>query len=152
MATIAQILQNLKALDLHDVVMQALEETTPDMQALNISQLQKGKLRDDTTITNVKTGNKAYSSRHKKYRQGLGLQVDHVDLKITGQFYNEINFKLSNTEIEIDSTVPYSKYIEEMYTPQVFGLTPENRREYIFNKFFNVLKPKIESVTKLTFK
>jgi hypothetical protein len=57
-----------------------------------------------------------------------------------------------NDKIFLGSDTYYANYLAERYTDKIFGLDPENRKEYSFGSFYMALKRKVESITGLQFK
>lgn len=89
-----------------------------------------------------------YSARHARKRADLGLQTSHIDLRLTGKFYegfvvepgkepNEI-FRITSTN---DKTSIFVELIKHRpgYGEDIFGLTEEN-----LEIFRNAFQPKLE--------
>jgi hypothetical protein len=152
MATILTIRKNLQGLNLHQLVVDSVDETKDTFKELNTQQMSEGKLNTDDEITYVPKGYTGYSKPYARKRQRMGLQTKHVDLKVEGDYYEGYTAKVNDTDVELSSTVPHARYIEQMYTNKVLGLTPENHKTYVFERFWGVLKPKISQAIKLDIK
>jgi hypothetical protein len=86
-----------------------------------------------------------------KYGVGLGRVVEHVTLYSTGSFYKTLELYIDQKNIFVRSPVPYAPDLIKRTTSKIFGLTPENKKEYAFGAFLTNLKPKISEILKLNF-
>jgi hypothetical protein len=100
------------------------------IEQFNREQLEAGKLSTGEDIGE-------YGGWYREWRIGMGLQVDYVDLKVTGKFHNSIYAKREGNEYEIFSTDAASKVQALIYGgngvrkggfgEEIFGLTDENK-------------------------
>jgi hypothetical protein len=117
------------------------------------SQLGAGVAKSGKRIKNTKTGSDKYSSAYGKYRQELGLQIEHFDIKVTGEWWNSIGVEdatLNLFEIAAEQSEKTDN-LNELFGDQLLGLTQENLGILIETFFFPVLKERIEVATGLKF-
>ena len=98
------------------VVEQIGTELSPEIVKMNQDQLAAG-----ITAESDQIGDKApfyhpgYFDGHKQHRQLLGLQVGHVDLKMTGKFYESLFVELDGVKYSIMSNDDPAKVEALMY-------------------------------------
>ena len=149
--TAAALIQVLKGVKVAKIAVKAVKQTQTEY--LNI-QTQKQMLYGIDA-----TGNKispsyttaAYSRQKQRFnpRPGYGIP----DLRMSGDLYEETKFiKVDETQIEIESKVPYAKYVESRYGSDIYGLSPKNRGTYAFGPFFKAFKRGLEGITGLVLK
>jgi hypothetical protein len=149
--TAAALIQVLKNVNVANIAVKAVKQTQTEY--LNI-QTQKQMLYGINA-----TGNKispsyttaAYSRQKQRFNPRPGYGVP--DLRKSGDLYEETKFlKVDETQIEIESQVPYAKYVERRYGDKIYGLSPKNRSVYAFGPFFKAFKKQLESLTGLVLK
>lgn len=149
------------------VVEQIGAELSPEIVKMNQDQLAAG-----ITAESDQIGDKApfyhpgYFDGHKQHRQLLGLQVDHVDLKMTGKFYESLFVELDGVKYSIMSNDDPAKVEALMYGGKsggqslcgcqsvrkggfgedILGLTYDNAK-YIQEKGTNQFKEKFKEIT-----
>lgn len=92
------------------IVEQIGDELTPEIVKMNQEQLSKGITSEGKMIGDKPPYNHpAYFAGHKKHREKLGLQTSHIDLKMSGTFYNSIMPQFQGTSFMVISTDNESK-------------------------------------------
>ena len=140
MATVPEMIERFERLrgELPVLVDMSVEDTAKEFGELNRDQWRNSKTKENTPIL------PAYSKAYAK-RKGFS----NPDLKNTGDFYAGYRLQVINNELIEDSDVDYAQYIERRYGPSIWGLTDENRGEYI-NEFFRPdLMQKVREILKL---
>ncbi len=147
--TIAEAYRRYHSINIEMLINDAFDSASEQIEQLNREQLEKG-----ITSTGEKLGDKApfyypgYFDGHKQHRQLLGLQVGHVDLKMTGKFYESLFVELDGVKYSIMSNDDPAKVEALMYGggksggqslcgcqsvreggfgEEIFGLTDENK-------------------------
>ena len=150
MCTVRAKIEQIQALNLESEVVSSIEATEEDYIAKNTQEeLFTG---IDATGNQISPNYKSMSYARKKAARNSLPGFGVPDLKLTGEFYNRFTLKVDRAEIEVNSDVPYAKYLEARYGKRIYGLTDKLRAEYAFGPFWGVLKERIEAVTGLTFK
>jgi len=136
--TIAEYYRRIASIDREALIRDVFDEVKPEIIKYNKEQLSKG-----LDSKNESLGD--YGGYYREYRGELGLQVDHVDLKVTGKFYETIYARLEGEEIEIFSSDVASKVQAIIYGGEgvreggfgenIFGLIDENKNK--INKIAN---------------
>lgn len=124
---------------------EAFNATGKDYARLNTEQMYQGTNSKGQDIV----PNYAQSTIARKKRKGQPF--DRVTLNDTNEFYTKTSAFADDNKIYIDSDVPYTKYLVERYGEEIFGLNNENRKEFIFGKYWGVLRMRVESTTGLKF-
>lgn len=73
------------------IVEQIGDELAPGIVTMNQEQLSKGITSEGEMIGDKPPYNHpGYFEGHKEHREEMGLQTNHIDLKVTGKFYNSL--------------------------------------------------------------
>lgn len=126
MAVIEQLIKNLEAVDMNDVIEESVEATRDDLARLQKLQLLSGEKSDDTKIGKYR--NKNYAA--KKYAQNPLAGLGNVDLRLTGDFYSGIIIDPRDRAVIIDSDDPKTDALTKKYGKNIFGLNTEFGAEY----------------------
>lgn len=128
--TIAEAYRRYHSINIEMLISDAFDSASEQIEQLNREQLEKG-----IKSTGEELGD--YVGYYREVRVKKGLQVDYVDLKVTGKFYNSIYAKREGNEYEIFSTDTDSKVQALIYGgngvrkggfgEEIFGLTDENK-------------------------
>ena len=128
--TIAEAHRRYHSINIEMLINDAFNSASEQIEQLNREQLEKG-----IKSTGEELGD--YVGYYREVRVQQGLQVDYVDLKVTGKFYNSIYAKREGNEYEIFSTDTASKVQALIYGgngvrkggfgEEIFGLTDENK-------------------------
>lgn len=101
-----------------------------------------------TIASEEQGGNYPYSKFTVKLRGEKGLQVDAVDLKDTGAFWNSFDVKVTNENTEIFADFDKgSSDIRDNFAKRFdfLGLTDENLEGFTWYYLFDILAAKLES-------
>ena len=128
--TIAELRRRYHAINIEMLISDAFDSASEQIEQLNREQLEKGLLSTGGQIGD-------YGGYYREVRGEMGLQVDYVDLKVTGKFHNSIYVKREGNEYEIFSSDTVSKEHALIYGgngvrkggfgEEIFGLTDENK-------------------------
>jgi hypothetical protein len=146
-----EMIARLKALNVTVEAQKSFDETENTVLDLNKKQMKDGLLSNSEPITYLHGSHYPYSGGHTRTRLKLGLQVEVVDLRITGKFYSSEFIERNGNEIEYSSSIKLGEYLEEMYGYKIFGMTQKSREKYTSKEYWQALKKNIESVIKLKF-
>lgn len=73
------------------------------------------------------------NERYKRYRISKGLQVDSVDLRLTGKFQSTLEIITEENLFRIRANVDYADDLYEMYGPYILGLQEKYLSEFVNN-------------------
>ena len=83
----------------------------------------------------------------KDIKGALGLQTDWIDLKFTGEFQSAMYAKeLTEDYAELSSTDWKTSELTGRFGDDIFGLSPENTKEYARESFFYTIIEKIKAI------
>jgi hypothetical protein len=146
----------MQGFDIRKEVLEVIQETEPDIIRFNQAQIFAGQLKTGEPITNLKTGYVqpyAYSVWWGEHRMDLGLQVDHYDFKVTGEFFNTMliaNLDINSFDItSFGASENKFDNLKKLFGEEFMGLSQESRAEYVKKNFFPNLKARIETKTGL---
>jgi hypothetical protein len=151
MSTANDMIARFRALNITEQAQQSFDESENTVLDLNKEQMKEGLLSNSEPITYLHGSHYPYSVQHTKTRLKLGLQVEVVDLKMSGKFWSSEYIERHGNEIEYSSSISLGKELEDMYGYRIFGLTDKNREAYTVGEFWKALKQKIEAGLKLKF-
>jgi diphthamide synthase subunit DPH2 len=146
MNTWLDIYNRVKAVDVEQEAVESFNDTSKDYTRVNAEQMYLGKLSTGQEIT------PGYAASTIAYKKRKGQPYNRVTLRDTGEFHKKMFAVADNDKIFLGSDTYYANYLAERYTDKIFGLDPENRKEYSFGSFYMALKRKVESITGLQFK
>ena len=151
MATVADLLESIEAVDLKGTIDEAITDTADDYIRLNTEeQLFKGQDTDGKQLEPLYKS-PAYARKKNAMNPLPGLGVP--DLKVTGSFYQKQTLAVEGDSIQLDSDVDYAKYLEKNYGPEnIYGLSDQNQEEYNFGAFQDAFAEKITDQTGLELK
>ena len=121
------LLKNLQKFDANRVISAALKGNDKPLRDANMEQLTDGIRTDGKNIE------PPYALGYARWRRSQGLQVKHVDLKVSGALYRGIKIEHKKDEILFSSSVEYSKKLENKYVSSeqghIFGVTDDNLKK-----------------------
>jgi len=130
--TIAELNRRVQSIDLAALKTDAFDAVKDDIVIFNREQLAKGKKSDGEDLGD-------YGGSYREERANAGYQVDYVDLKRTGKFYESIYAQLEGDEFEIFNTDNAEKVQALIFGgngvrkggfgEEIFGLTDENKEK-----------------------
>lgn len=136
MKRLSRLLKNLQDYDAQAVIVDVVANNKKPLIEANQKQLTDGIKTDGSGIT------PPYSSRYAQQRRAKGLQVGHVDLKVTGALYRGLDYNVTNKETTFFTSVEYGKYHTGRYVQQIkghiYGVTNENLKQ-AFDSFYKDL-------------
>jgi hypothetical protein len=149
--TAAALIQVLKGVKVATIAVEAIKQTEPEYLT---AQTQKQMLYGvDSTGKKISPSYTTSAYSRKKVKMNPLAGYGTPDLRISGALYKETKFlKVDETQIEIESQVPYAKYVESRYGSDIYGLSPKNRSTYAFGPFFKAFKRGLEGITGLVLK
>ena len=140
MATVADMLENLKALDIKKEALVSIAATSGKILDLNREQLLHGKRSDGTTMP-------PYSEASvKKFHKPAGP----ILLYDTGRFQQSFKLDVGSSKIEFLSEDLHD--LKKRYGDNIFGLGATNQEYYNQEVFLPEFSQKIESQTGLKIK
>jgi hypothetical protein len=145
MITVAELKRRVQSVNLDNVVTESIEDSNKEFIELQTEQMYEGFLSTGDPIS------PPYTARTVKIKKEKGQRYDVVTLNDTNAFYEQMNITVDDEMIQIDSPVPYAKDLERKYGVEIYGLTEENRKEFVWDDLFPKVKQKIEQTTKLNF-
>ena len=96
-----------------------------DLEQLNKDQLEAGKLSNDQSIR--PSYNPGYAIWKKNnYPQSF---AGHVNLKLDGNLYNNLEIRVRGNDYELFSNVPYAARLSDKYSDKIFGIAPSNQNK-----------------------
>lgn len=120
-----KLANNFRNFDMADIVVEVAVSHDAELADLNLDQLNKGYLS-----TGQRT--KQYESDdYSNLKKSIGSRsAPYADLKLEGDFHAGWNVKgVGGKWIEFDSDDSKTPDLEEKYSPDIFGLTDENKGE-----------------------
>lgn len=127
MATLLKILNAYQNLNVNEVSEDALEATTQELRKRQRGQMESGKNAYGEIIGRYR--NPAYARKKQAMNPKPGL--GNVDLKLTGATHRDIYSEVRGNKVIIDSTNEKTQKLAEKYGEQIFGLSPEVKKDYI---------------------
>jgi len=118
--------------DFGSLIVKSFKESEPDMQDMNVGQMNKGIKSDGSLI-----------GEYSRYSAKSG----HITLHDTGDFHDGIKFKTITSEYAlIESTDSKDAMLSEEYGDEIKGLTDENMDEYklqFVNELLQLMKKRL---------
>jgi hypothetical protein len=145
MAFLGAMIQRFEGLDTRQIIQESFEESADAYADINASQMFGGRNKEGDPIKPT------YARLTVEIKQSKGQPTDRVTLRDTGDFYKGIYVKLEGTQIVVDSTDEKSLDLQDKYGPEIFGLTADNTREFVFGPFWSVIKQKLNDRLQLSF-
>lgn len=142
MATIKAFNDRLQKLDASKTAIEVFMSLSAEVIELNIEQMQYGIDSKGNRIGRYASD--SYAKRKNKMSPLAGY--GNVDLKYSGDFYNELtlNEKGDGTEYTIISMVEYEQALYEKYGEFMYGLSPVSRAIFIKESYLEAYKNAIQ--------
>lgn len=151
--TLFALQRNLAGFNLRAEIAEVIAETSPEIVRLNQEQLMVGTTALGQPLTNRFKHRTTYGPMWGEYRHSLGLQTEFYDLRVTGDWQDSIEVgDISTQTFTIDAKSAKTADIEDMFGPNVLGLSTESKAEYTPKVFFPALKERIITKTGLKFR
>lgn len=122
-ASLTKLINNLKRIrsEGEKMLASAITEYLPDMAQMQRTRLEEGRDAKGDRLERNNGDWYPYSPRYAAKRKKLGLQTDHVDLKVTGAFHKGISAKkTANNAVRLGSSDEKSVFLEKQYD-DIFG-------------------------------
>jgi len=121
-------LKNIKAL-VENGVSIAIVDNKDRMEEMQRERLEKGINADGNPLKRNNASYPAYSNEYAKRRKSKGLQTQHPDLKVTGDFHEGITSqKVGKKKITVYSKDYKNDFLTRQYDG-VFGFSPAQREQ-----------------------
>jgi hypothetical protein len=141
--TLHELQRRLTAFNIYNEVRETIGETSGDITEFNRNQLFEGKRATGTEIK------PEYAEFTILIKDQKGQPTDRVTLKDTGSFYESIFVDVNSETFDIYASDEKTEKLERKYGKTIFGLSKNNRSQYVQYTFFPELKKRIESKLKL---
>ncbi len=130
------MVQRFKALEQETskAVDMSIQKNKPEWEQMQRDRITEGKNTEDKDLEYNKDRSSAlntsgaYTRSYSRERSKDGLQVNHVDLKRTGGYQNQIKAKGRGKKLYFESNDEKEKYIEANYD-NVLGFTEEEKKQ-----------------------
>lgn len=116
MATVAEMMRRIDAVDIDQIVEDSIQATKGELLDQNRAQMEAGQTKEQKPITPLY----APSTIARKKRKGQ--PYDRVTLKDKGDLYGKMDAQVDNEQVLIGSGVEYAKHLEKKYGIQIFGV------------------------------
>lgn len=141
MATILGMLNKVKALDTDKVIDDAIEETLPDVEAINRERMLDGVKSDGSIMPN-------YSIISQEV---YGYPDEPIKLRDTGAFHAGITAKRQGDAIVQTSTDSKTEMLVDRYGETIFGTGGSYKKQYQDENLRPAMNKKITESTGLKF-
>jgi hypothetical protein len=125
---VLELLENIEALDIETIAGDALRDNSGVIADLNASQMYQGRRSDGTEIL------PSYTPLTVFLKEQKGQVTDHVTLRDTGEFQQELYAEVTGDEIEYGSKNEKAEKLDKKYSTakgSIFGLDEESRDELV---------------------
>ena len=149
MATIAGLLNKVKAFDASKAATTAIIETKENIADLNATQMFEGLRSDGSEIL------PSYTALTIQLKKEKGQPTDRVTLNDTGDFYRGITVDVTGDKINITSTDEKTAKLNKKYSKSkgnIFGLNKGSKSEYLNGFLRREFKAKVFAGTCLLMK
>lgn len=124
MATVAEMMRRINAVDIDTIVEDSIEATKGDLLEQNRQQMNAGQTKENKAITPL------YAPSTVTRKKKLGQPYDRVTLKDKGELYDKMAAQVDNEQVIIGSGAEHAKYLEEKYGIQIFGVGSDFKIKY----------------------
>lgn len=142
MATVSEVKARFEQIvnEFGQLIVSTYKDTTAEMIDLNTSQMLDGLDSKGKAL-----GEPAPTTKDIKGR--LGLQTDWIDLKFTGDFQSAMFAKeITEDYVSLSSSDWKTSELTGRFGDDIFGLNPENTKEYARESFFYTIIAKIKAI------
>jgi hypothetical protein len=119
------IIKDIQSFDTDRAIETYVKINTNELRELQLGQWDKGLKNTSRKLRNLLTGKTTYSKGYKAKKQRLGLSTK-PDLKLSGDFRNNVNITTDIRQIRFNSTDEKAGLVTYQYNETVFGLTDKN--------------------------
>lgn len=128
---VLEFIEALDKIDVHQATVTAVDDTKEDLEELNREQLEKGIQSDGEIIRWQKDEHYPYTLPYVRKKTAIGLQTEVVDLKLSGDFWSEIEASANDDSIVFEDKNPKTEFLEKNYTNKILGINEEKTQKYI---------------------
>lgn len=137
--TITQAITKLERLDPEKALIDAVVKTKDQYETLNKKQLYDGKTKTGADLSPTYLNDPYFKSREAAQRYSdwkdkitpnSNRKSGVPNLFINGRYYNSWTTRISRDKIEVQSSDPNAKKIEESFSNNIYGLDDENMSKY----------------------
>lgn len=129
-----QFQNNLKSIDVWDVLIPIIEKNLNQIERLNKEQLQKGLMSNGNSTKPHSGSNRSDKYVNSKIQRGVydPSIYPSVNLYNTGDFYRKLTAKMDLMYgVYIESYDAKADMLEERYGSAIYGLTPESLDKFV---------------------
>lgn len=129
MATISQLIRNIKAMEVRDVIQESIDDTKQALVRLQKLQMLFGERSDGKKIGKYRSI--PYAIRKQTINPLAGFK--QVDLRLTGDFHSGLFADVRDDKVVFDSLDSKTDILLDKYGEKIFGLNKKNASEYSLN-------------------
>jgi hypothetical protein len=126
--------------EIHDVIISCIKKF--DFVLLDYQTNKQMNIKGETS-TGAQIG--VYRERYKRYRISKGLQVDHVDLRLTGKFQSTLEIVTESDQFKIVAHVDYADKLAKQFGPEILGLQEKYLSEFVNNYLVPEIRKMIQN-------
>lgn len=130
MPGINEMIRRVEAIDVTQVVREAIEDTKEQLIQKQRQQMYAGKRSDGKDIDPLHGRYKGYAQRTRAIKRAKGQLYRNVTLKDEGDFYNEIFVDTRDTSVVFGSADSKTQILVDYYGPEIFGVYGKFAAEY----------------------
>jgi glycerol-3-phosphate cytidylyltransferase-like family protein len=142
-ATIEQLIENLKAVNIPEVIQASVSETIEEIKNYQQQQMFFGLNAQGEKTKRLDGKYDIYSPMTVAIKRLKGQPTDRVTLRDTQDFYIGITVKPERSEVIINSSDEKTSKLIEMYGEDIFGLNKDYAAEYSTNDLGPIATNKI---------
>lgn len=124
----------------------ALSENSEVAVDLNAAQLAQGILKDGSLSDFTYA---SFTIASKKQKSGLSAITDHLTNYDTGESYRNLFMKVEGDQIAFGTTTDKEESISDRMEGKAFGLTPDNKEEFIRQHVQQSFMARVKEIVKL---
>jgi hypothetical protein len=151
MSNCLELLDALKTVNVTEIAIQAMSNTSEAYVQANRDQMLSGKRKDGTNIGDA-PGNYYYSLMYArdKNRKNAKAGFMNPDLKLTGAFQDGLTMTMAGEVIEVSSSDSKYETLTDKYGGTIYGLNETSQEKYNETLFPEIQK-EITKITGLNF-
>lgn len=127
MASILELLNRVKELNVQDVSERSMEEAAPEMTKRQREQMMKGINSKGKKIGRYRSPAYARLKNQMNPVPGLGTP----DLRKTGEFHKDIYTEIRGEDVILDSYNEKTEALAKKYGEVIFGLAKDSKSEFV---------------------
>jgi hypothetical protein len=129
MSTISQLIRNVQAINVSDVIQESIDDTKQALVRLQKLQMLFGERSDGKKIGKYRSI--PYAVRKQAQNPLAGFK--QVDLRLHGDFHGGLFADVRDDKVVFDSLDSKTEILVEKYGEKIFGLNKKNAVEYSQN-------------------